>query len=184
MKNFLTMAFIAITIVGCASGTTRNQADGSATQNGTQVKVSKSNPITAVSVSLTDEAKLKQDDNAGFSKDGLLASIKAALVKNELFSDQGSNLSLDVVVTDFRMRSTFAAMMLGFLAGNDSIDANAAIKDKSGVEVDRFGVSASYAMGGLVGGIGDVRTGWLYDSFSNEVVKEVSGVKAVDQASN
>ena len=184
MKNAFTMALVAITIIGCASGVTRNQADGTASVSSDQVKVSKANPITAVSISLTDDAKLKQEDNSGFSKEGLLASIKAALVKNELFSDKGNNLSLDVVVTDFRMRSTFSAMTFGFLAGNDSISGDAALKDKSGKEVDKFGVNTSYAMGGLLGGIDDVRTGWLYDAFANEVVKEVSGVKAAEQPTN
>ena len=181
MKTYLALAFLALMIVGCASGVTRNQQGSSAVPTSAAIKVSKDNPITSVSLSLSDDAKIKLEDNSGFSQEMLLEQIKAALIKNELLSNKSQNLSLDVVVTDMRIRSTFSAMTFGFLAGNDSITGDAQIKDKKGAEVDRFGVSTSYALGGLIGGIGTVRTGWLYDSFSNEIVKEITGTQPVAQ---
>lgn len=176
MKKSILLLSAALILAGCASGVTRNaQLNQSPTAN-TQ-KVSKDNPISSVNLSLSEEAKAKALDNTGFSQDKLLESLKNNLAKNELFSDRSKNLSLNVVVNDMRVRSTLSAVVLGFLAGNDSLSGEAQLNDKNGAEVDKFGVSASYAMGGAVGGLSDVRTGWLYNAFSEEIVNELTGKK-------
>lgn len=48
-------------------------------------------------------------------------------------------------------------------------------RDASGKELQRFSVEASYALGGLAGGIDDTRMGWLYETFAKHAVDELSG---------
>ncbi len=79
-----------------------------------------------------------------------------------------------VEVKDVRVRSNFSAVMWGFMAGNDHITGDIVIQNNNGSELDRFEVSVSYALGGLAGGMDSSRMGWLYETFAEETVKELT----------
>ena len=66
-------------------------------------------------------------------------------------------------------------MMFGFMAGDDHIKGEVIIRSPDGVEFQRFGVSASCALGGIAGGQTETRMGWLYETFAKHVVEELTG---------
>lgn len=178
------LSAIVLTLTACASGVSRqaktaDQTTATAVSGVAQAKVTQENPLTNITVILTDEATQKLEDNSKLSKDELLGNIQKALESNNLYVAKAvkPDMSMEVVVKDLRVRSTFSAVMFGFMAGNDSITGDIVIKDPKGQEVDRFEVSASYAMGGLVGGIDGARLGWLYENFALEILNGIKSGK-------
>ena len=81
------------------------------------------------------------------------------------------------MITDIRVRSNFSAVMFGFMAGSDRIVGDVIARDAAGKELQRFTVSASYALGGIAGGQDETRMGWLYESFTKEFIKEITGAE-------
>lgn len=154
----------AALMTGCASGVKR--ADGQKTGS---FQPSADFPIGKINVAVTSEARTKLKNNFKFNQDQLRNSIQEALTNNQLFKD-GTGISLDVLVTRIRVRSTFSAVMWGAMAGNDAVEGEVTVKDAAGKPLDRFSVNASYALGGFAGGQDSMRTGWLYEAFAKEVL--------------
>jgi hypothetical protein len=61
------------------------------------------------------------------------------------------------------------------MAGDDHIYGDVIARDAAGKELQRFSVEASYALGGIAGGIEDTRMGWLYETFAKHTVEELKG---------
>jgi hypothetical protein len=98
-----------------------------------------------------------------------------ALSGQQLMSRNGQGgLVMDVVVTRVRVRSTFNAIMWGAMSGNDAVEGEVTVKDITGKVLDKFAVTASYALGGFAGGQDATRTGWLYEAFAKEVAAQYS----------
>lgn len=156
---------------GCASGVART---GPAVSEKFCCTVS--NPVGKVEISFTEQGKLSLADNLKFDPEELKDHIERGLVAKTLINkDLSSELpSLNVEIKDVRVRSNFSAVMWGFMAGNDHITGDIIVKDKSGVEMDRFEVSASYALGGLAGGQDSARMGWLYEEFAEQTLNELT----------
>jgi uncharacterized protein DUF4410 len=98
---------------------------------------------------------------AHLSADHQVASVSLSLTPEA---------SLAILVKDMRVRSNFSAVIWGFMAGSDSVSADIVLRDPAGKELDRFEVSASYALGGQ----DDARMGWLYEKFAEETVQELT----------
>lgn len=158
-------------ITGCASGVSRPQPTA---QSG--FSCSPDNPVGGIEVTLTSEGKADLADNLKFDPEELHRHIERALKGHSLINPdlKDSLPRLVVEVKDIRVRSNFSAVMWGFMAGNDHITGDIVIKDPLGAEMDRFEVSASYALGGLAGGMDSARMGWLYETFAEETVKELT----------
>lgn len=181
--KFCVSLVIVGAIAGCASGSKR--ADGSQSTVITQKTiVSPTNQITSTKISLSPQVSEKQADLSenGFSENNLLLKVNNALKTKGLLdsNSQKPNLALELVLQKVRVRSTANAMLWGFMAGSDYITADVVVKDAKGVQQDKFQVETSYALGGLVGGVASVRIDWLYDSFSSEIVKELTGQPTLD----
>lgn len=172
MKKIQLLLVAVLILSGCASGVTR--APTTAANNRTSLAAN--NQVSSVSIALTDEAKTKVGDNLKFNQDELLAHVKRALDAKSLLnsSTDKPRPNIQVLVKDMRVRSNFSAVMFGFMAGSDSITADVIVKDSTGREMDRMEVSASYALGGLAGGQDSARMGWLYETFAEETVKELT----------
>lgn len=178
------LAAILLTLTACASGVSRqaktaDQTTATAVSGVAQAKVTQENPLTVITVRLTEEANQKLEDNSKLNKDELLSNIQRILESSKLYVTKPvkPGMAMEVIIKDLRVRSTFSAIMFGFMAGNDSITGDVVIKDPKGLEVDRFEVSASYAMGGLAGGIDGARLGWLYENFALEILNEIKSGK-------
>jgi hypothetical protein len=161
----LSAALVAAALLtGCASGVKRT--DGG---KASVFQPSAEFPIGRVEVKVTEQALAKLKGNFKFSKDQLRGAIQRSLTANQLYRDQ-SGVTLEVTVTRVRVRSTFNAVMWGAMAGNDALEGDILVKDAAGKSLDRFAVSASYALGGFAGGQDKARTGWLYEAFAKEVL--------------
>jgi len=170
-KKLFSIFAAALFLAGCASGVKHEPS-----QTAANVSLSANNQVDSVSLSMTDDAKKKVADNLKFNPDELLNHVKRALEANSLINSYADmhRPDLEIQVKDIRVRSNFSAVMWGFLAGADSVVADIILKDSAGTELDRFEVSASYALGGLGGGQDDARMGWLYEKFAEETVKELT----------
>ena len=182
LKFFAALAAVSL-LIGCASGSKR--PDGSqSTVISQKTFVTPTNQITSTKISLSPNVNEKHGDlvENGFSQADLLQKLNDALKSKNLLdsTSQKQNLALEVVLQKIRIRSTANAMLWGFMAGSDYITADVLLKDAKGVEQDKFQIETSYALGGLVGGVASVRINWLYDSFSSEVLKELTGQASSD----
>lgn len=170
----LALAIMAFSFSGCASSVTR--APGSSPGG---YKVSATNQVTGVTVNLSGEAQEKLKDNLKFDQEELRKHVERALVGASLLnaSKKGEVPTVEILVTSIRVRSNFSAVMWGAMAGRDNIQGDIILRDAAGAVLDRFKVSASYALGGLAGGQDNARMGWMYEEFAKQAVQEMTGVK-------
>lgn len=172
----LLAALVILNVVGCASTVNRNTSNFKETSTVKEevVQVVKFMPLKNLTVTLNSDAQKKLADNEEFSRDKLYEKINSMLLNSEYLQPQNnnSNLKLEIQITDFRVRSGAAAILLGFLAGADTIVGQVYVKDNEKV-LDNFEVSISYAFGGFAGGDTDTRMNWMYESFSNKILGEL-----------
>lgn len=170
MSNFLVrssfLVAVALVLGGCASGVSRQAISQAAPQTSTE-------RVSQVIVRLGPEAQKKAPDNPGFSTDTLASVLKNQIGQRNML-DSGSATVLDVEVTDFRVRSTAAAVLFGFMAGTDNLSGDVRLRGPNGGTAP-FTVTASYALGGLAGGQDGNRMGWLYEEFAKLVAAELYG---------
>ncbi|WP_371195271.1 DUF4410 domain-containing protein [Glaciecola sp. SC05] len=170
LKKIFVLSFVTLFLFACTSGVKRQKQD--LQSNEPSFKTEK---ISDISISLTKEAKEKLADNLKFNQEELLDHVRRALDARDIIdtTEGAVHPSIEIVVSDIRVRSNFSAVMWGFMAGNDSITGDIVIKDPNGEVLDSFEVSVAYALGGLAGGQDDARMGWLYESFAEETLKEL-----------
>jgi hypothetical protein len=172
--------FTLIVLGGCASGVTRTDSHA-----GSVFKPSADIPINKVTVSMTDDVRTNLKDSTKFNQEDLRNTIQNTLAINKLYAAQNpASISLDVVVTRVRVRSTFNAIMWGAMAGNDAIEGNVTVKDSTGKVIDKFGVNTSYALGGFAGGQDGSRLGWLDEAFAKQVLAQFDGEAEAQAAKN
>lgn len=178
-RDITVVLLITSLLVACSSGVTRPQ-DPEARQAAVPVVLSRTNQVRAVTISVTGKAKDNLAENLKFNQNILLDHIKRALEARELLNAaEGQALpTLDVTITEVRVRSNFNAVMWGFMAGSDHIKGDITLRAADGTETDRFTISASYGLGGLAGGRDEARMGWLYEKFAEEAVNELIGAHA------
>jgi len=163
-----TILVIASLLGGCASSVNRNTAS----IKEDKVQITKFQPIKSISISLNSKAKDKLPDNSNFNSDALLKKINLTFEANQYLSpSSSSNIFIDVLVTNIRVRSGVSAIMLGFLAGGDYITGDVTVRDGNNV-IDKFEVDITYAWGGAMGDT-DTRMNWMYESFANKMMEEV-----------
>lgn len=170
-KMLLVIILVAFGLVGCFSTVKREESNSTG-----RVVLSEQNQISSMTISLTNEAKEKLKDNLKFDQNQLLYNVKKAFETNSLLNNQSETSlpDLEIQVKDVRVRSTFSAVMWGFMAGSDSITGDIVLRSPSGEEVNRFEVSVSYAFGGIGGGQDDARMNWLYEKFAEETINELT----------
>ncbi len=172
-RTLVVAALVAVVAAGCASGVKR--VDDSAKRSAYFVGGGKL--AQEVTISLNKEAQDKLADNLKFDQQKLLAVVRRALEAKSLLAKtpDAALPKIEIVVTDVRVRSTFSAVMWGFMAGSDSVAGEVIVRDATGLELQRFSVSASYALGGLAGGQEDSRMNWLYETFAQHTIEELTG---------
>lgn len=129
-----------------------------------------------ISVSLSEDMTSKLSGNLTFNTDEFKNTVKNTLQDGGLISPT-SEYSINILLTDIRIRSIFNAVMFGFMAGNDHLIGTITITDKNKKVLKSFEVSASYALGGLAGGQDSMRMSWLYQKFAELTVAELKGQK-------
>jgi len=169
------LLLIVAGLAGCASGVKRTE--DASKRDAYFAKGGKlANEVT---ISLTKEAQAMLSDNLKFDQNKLLTTVKRALdAKNLLAKTADPALpKIEILVTEIRVRSNVSAVLFGFMAGDDRVVGDVIARDPSGKELQRFTVSASYALGGIGGGQDETRMGWLYETFAKHTVEELTGGK-------
>ena len=166
----LALSLLVIGALGaCASSATRMNSANAAQQPVAVMKTAKS-----VTIWLNDDAKKLVADNVKFNPETLRSTVERTLQAQSLLKADAAQ-TMDIEVTNFRVRSAFSAVMFGFMAGNDNIEGIVTVKGPGGVVLQQSKVKASYALGGLAGGQDESRMSWLYEEFSKHAAAELTG---------
>lgn len=173
-------ALLALIVTACSSGVQRApeaelqqpQFDEPGEQAG------------SLTIDLSEEARKDVVDNLKFNQDTFDQTIRRALDANNLLAEPSDDTlpGIVVTVTSVRVRSSFTAVMFGFMAGNDHIDGDVTVRGPDGGTLQQFGISAAYALGGLAGGQDSARLDWLYEEFAKRLTQELTG-KTEEQVS-
>lgn len=102
--------------------------------------------------------------------------IQRTLDAAKLVSPDG-DFQLTVTVDELRVRSTFNAIMWGFMAGSDMLNGTATLTRVDGQPVGSFKVGTSYALGGFGGGLDTTRVTWLYEEFAKQLTQELVALR-------
>jgi hypothetical protein len=171
LQNTLTrysVALVALALGACATNV-QHYADAP-----TAHLVQAGEPIRSVTVTLSPDGQRDFADNSAFDQNALLASVHRVLQAKQLYAATTGRETLEIQITAIRVRSTFNAVMWGFMAGSDNLRGDVYVRDPSGKLVNHFSVYASYALGGFVGGVRSVRWGWLYNKFAELVAENLT----------
>lgn len=156
---------LSMALVGCA-GTVKHVGPA---PTGSEPRVQ---GVAKVVLEVSPQVKADSANNATFSQEELARRVRERLIAKQLVG-VGASQYVDIVVTDVRIRSTFTAIMLGFMAGDDHIGGRVRLMSASNEELRAFDITASYALGGLAGGQDGARMPWLYDKFAELVLQEL-----------
>jgi hypothetical protein len=151
---------------GCASGTTRLQQAAKPT--------APIGRVSGVQVTLSEAAKAQLTDNIKFSAESLRETVERVLSARGAMDSLAPH-RISITVKDIRVRSSFSAIMFGFMAGDDHVQGMVELLNGADTPVDSFEVSASYAFGGIAGGQDSTRLGYLYEAFAKETAGELLG---------
>ena len=139
----VTAAGFLILLTGCA-GTVKHDTR-------VQGDLSRLEGVGQVVAKMSPDAAKQQGDNPQFNREELATRLRYRLESRGLAAPAATH-QVEIVVTDIRVRGAFAAIMLGFMAGDDHINGHVRVLDPSGRPLRSFEVKASYALGGLAGG--------------------------------
>ncbi|WP_175756681.1 DUF4410 domain-containing protein [Burkholderia cepacia] len=187
MKSVFRHAALALVTIGflsgCASSVTRDASDqAEAAVTASTMKFGTKPVVVKVTLDNTAQEALK--DNLKFDAKKLQEKIESALDARKLLAkaDSTDAMHLNVEVNGIRVRSSFSAVMFGFMAGNDHVDGTVTLLDADNHQIDRFKVSASYALGGIAGGMDDTRMNWLYEKFTEQTLTTLEPAAGAQQA--
>lgn len=137
-----------------------------------QGDVSRLEGVAQVVAKMSPDAAKQQGDNPQFNREELATRLRYRLESRGLTAPAATH-QVEIVVTDIRVRGAFAAIMFGFMAGDDHVTGRVRVLDPSGRALRSFEVKASYALGGLAGGQDGARLGWLYEKFADLAADEL-----------
>ena len=121
---------------------------------------------------MSPAAVAQQADNPQFSRDELATYLYRKLESKGMVA-AGATHQVEIVVTDIRVRSAAAAVILGVLAGEDRVVGTVRVLDSANKPLRSFEIKASYALGGWGGGQDSMRMNWMYDKFSELAMQEL-----------
>jgi hypothetical protein len=167
----LLVALSALLLEACSSGVVRPAGDHPA------YLVPSATVVNKVKLSFTPDAEKKLADNLKFNQNTLVDTVKRALDARKLLDEKAGAQAqtLEIQLTDIRVRSNFSAVMWGFMAGSDRVKGDVTLRDAAGKDVNHFSVFADYALGGIAGAQDEARMGWLYEKFAQLTVQNLVG---------
>lgn len=159
-------ALLVTTLVGCASQVTRAPESAAARD-----------PVRAltsfeIEISPTAKAAMAEAETQKFDLVVFRGVIQRTLDAARLVAADG-DFRLTVTVDELRVRSTFNAIMWGFMAGTDTLNGTATLTRLDGRPVGSFKVGTTYALGGFAGGQDSARVAWLYEEFAKLLTQEL-----------
>jgi hypothetical protein len=144
-----------------------------------QVIITPSNPLGNIVVTYSEDARKKLSDNSAFNDKDFKLQMQKTLSAAKLISDNVNpkQPTLNVEVTNIRVRSIANRMMLGFLSGADYVMGNVTVKDVSGKTLDAFQISTDHYESYTVGTTNVLS--WIYETFADDVRKELKNEAVV-----
>lgn len=137
--------------------------------------------VSQVVAQMSPEATKLQAENPQFNREELATRLRYRLETQGLTTPAATH-RVEIVVTDIRVRGAFAAIMFGFMAGDDHVTGQVRVLDAAGRPLRSFEVKASYAFGGVAGGQDGMRMNWLYDKFADLAAAELQKIVAPPRA--
>ncbi|MGE5539216.1 MAG: DUF4410 domain-containing protein [Gemmatimonas sp.] len=166
-------AALLLATAACASGVTRDvNLDLSRPQlSSTGQKAGQ------VTVAMSPEVEQRLAGTIRFDRQRLQNTIQSALhTKGVLTPNDDPTLpTVEVNLTDVRVRSTANAVLFGIMAGDDRINGTVVVRSPDKAEMQKFNVTTSYGLGGFGGGQMEARMSWLYEEFAKQVANELTG---------
>jgi hypothetical protein len=159
-------AVLIATLAGCASQVTR-QPEATTTVEPVRALTSFEIEISPASKAAMADAETQKFDLVVFR-----GVIQRTLDAAKLVSPDG-DFKLTVTIDQLRIRSTFNAVMWGFMAGTDQLDGTATVARLDGRPAGSFKVGTSYGLGGFAGGQDSSRVAWLYEEFAKVLTQEL-----------
>ena len=174
--KLICLCFTAILLINGCSSTVSRQAGQS---RPAQSIITPSNPLGNIVITYSDEAQKKRSDNTAFSDIDLKLQIQKTLSAAKLITANVNpkQPTLNVEVTNIRVRSVANRMMLGFLSGSDYIQGNVTVKDASGKTLDTFKISTDHYESFTVGTTNVLS--WIYETFAGDTLKELKNEPVV-----
>jgi hypothetical protein len=144
-----------------------------------QAIITPSNPLGNIVVTYSEDARKKLSDNSAFNDKDFKLQMQKTLSAAKLISDNVNpkQPTLNVEVTNIRVRSIANRMMLGFLSGADYVMGNVTVKDVSGKILDAFQISTDHYESYTVGTTNVLS--WIYETFADDVRKELKNEAVV-----
>lgn len=167
LRRVALIAALAL-LAGCASQVTRAPQEAA--------KREPVRALTSFDVVMSPSAKSQLAENLKFDIEVLRATVKRSLEAANLVAADG-DFKMVVTVDEIRVRSTFNAIMWGFMAGSDQLNGSASLSRADGQPVGSFKVTTSYALGGLAGGQDSARLSWLYEEFAKLLTQELVALR-------
>ena len=143
--------------------------------------VSRLEGVTQVVALMSPDAAKQQVDNPQFNREELATRLRYRLEAKGLTAPSATH-RVEIVVTDIRVRGAFAAIMFGFMAGDDHVTGRVRVLDAGGRALRSFEIHATYAFGGVAGGQDGLRMNWMYDKFTDLAEAELVKVISVPRA--
>jgi hypothetical protein len=157
------LLLVLTALAGCASGVTVPDQ-----HRDTKPEV---RALRDYTVELSPHVKEQLPDNIKFDVAALTRAIDRSFAAHNLVATDGE-FRLKIVVTDIRVRSTFSAMMWGFMAGDDHVNGDGFVSRVDGdSSMHEFKIKTSYALGGLAGGQDSTRMDWIYEEFAKKLAE-------------
>lgn len=171
--RLLVIALLALTMAACSTAVTRSPEAGLQTPQ-FDAPGKKAGDFK---VQLTDQARVQAVGTGLFDQTKLQGMIRQALETSNILSPapDPARPTVEITVTEVKVRSSFSAVMWGFLAGDDHIYGTVVVRAPDQTVLQEYVVESSYAFGGLAGGEVGARMNWLYESFAEHVAAELTG---------
>ena len=127
MRAVLFLLVGSLFFAGCSSSVSRMPlASSQPSQEFTRME----QPAGKLTVEYSAEGKKAASDNLTFNMDELTSTIRRALEAGDMLkvSNESSQPTIEVVITDVYARSTVNAFLWGFMAGADSIEGDVTVR--------------------------------------------------------
>jgi hypothetical protein len=164
MKIILTVILASVlALAGCGISSKSKTLSSSA---------SAATNVAGLSMKISDAARIRMRDNPGFKEDQLQSAITGDLTKRKLLLPS-STQTLDVNVTDLRVRNGAAVYFAGVFAGNDFVVADVIVKDAAGKTVKSSQINVTFRLASW-GSMGTAaRNAQMYETFARHVAAVV-----------
>ena len=164
---------IAMAVIGLAAVTSGCASREGSTEPAAVVSGSPVASIAVVTVEI--DSGVGEDRVARFNEESGATVLRKA-VEDKLsvagrISHQGGP-TMELFVTEFRLRSTSASLWLGSLAGNDNIKVRVAIRD-AGRVIKTYEATSSTLLGGMIMPAADVRLSRICNGVAEDIVNRL-----------